>query len=229
MPRLAWVLLVCPLVAPAAPVPKVSEKEQIEKTFGTIEDPDKECTFGLDGDKLKITLKGGKRYDWDRKGKVTNCPRVVREVKGDFVTTVKAHAELPDKAEKAAGEWAEVGAGLIVMGEKDDARRTGMHDFRLDRRLLAITIPNLEGPGGLGLDTAGEGVYVRFTRKADWLATEYSLDGKKWKKTVSTGSMMSESYRVGVYASSNSKSDVTVTLSEFSVEPLKEENKEEKK
>jgi regulation of enolase protein 1 (concanavalin A-like superfamily) len=225
MTRSVWLLLLAPLLATAAPVPKETDKEKIEKQFGTIDDPEKDCTFALDAGKLTITMKGGKEYTWDRDEKVTNCPRLTKEVKGDFVVTAKVSAELAEKAEKAVGKWAEAGAGVIVIGDKNFARRTGMHDFRTDRRSLAITIPNLEGPGGLGLDSAGNGVWVRLTRKGEWLTAAFSLDGKKWKDTVSTGSMKDETYRVGVYGCSNSKDDTTVTVSEFGIEQPKGEKK----
>ena len=131
MPRSAWTLLLAlPLVAVAAPVPKETEAEKIEKLFGKIEDPEKDCKFALDGTKLKITLKGGKRYDYDLDGKVKNCPRVLREVKGDFVMTAKIIARLPDKAEPGEGDYPETAAGLMMTGEGEVGWRA-----QADRRL----------------------------------------------------------------------------------------------
>lgn len=232
MNRLAWVLLACPMVVTAAPVPKETDEEKIEKAFGTIEDPEKDCEFKLDDGKLKITMKGGKQYDWDDEGKVKNCPRIVREVKGDFVATVKAYAELPEKAKLAdnvTSKWMEVGAGLIIARTEKLAWRAGVHDLRGDKRGPTIMTPTSFGPAGIPIDKIGDGPWVRLTRKGDQLSTAVSGDGKKWLGVLSFKCDADDAVRVGVYGVSNISEDVTVTLSEFSVEQPKDEKKEDKK
>lgn len=213
-------LLFASLVAVAAPVPKEADNEKVKRLFGTIEDPDKDCRFAIVKDRLELTMKGGKQYDYFEKLK--NCPRILKDVKGDFVATVRAFAVLPEKAQAAQGQQAEVGAGLIVLDENGRDYRSGMHDFRGKDRHLMLTIPGSHGPAGLQIKQPGNGVFTRFTRKGDSLALAVSGDGKMWNEILSMSRLkLGESLRVGVYAFSNSKDDTMVTFDQFSIEPLK--------
>ena len=239
MLRITAVLLVLASLAVAAPVPKESEAEKIKKAFGEIVDPDKDCKFKLDGEKLVLTMPGGKRYDyWDEKlpGKpseqekpITNCPRVLREAEGDFVITVRVTAALPKDPEAAEGKMAEAGAGLFIMNDKQRVWRSGMHDFAMpgkDRNLMAI-IPGSHGPAGFQLTAGkpGAGLYVRMKRQAGKLSPEFSGDGKKWQGGITMTVDKEEKVKVGVYGFSNSKADTTVTFENFSVEAAKAEEK----
>lgn len=224
--RSAWLVLILPLVSVAAPVPKESMKEQVEKAFGKIDDPDGDCKFTLEGGKLKITMKGRKRYDyWE---KVTNCPRTTREVKGDFVVTAKVYAELSEKAVPVKGDLAEAGAGLIILGEEKQAWQTGMHDFGGTKRNWMLIAPGPHGPTGFGIKYDGDGAHVRLTRKGNKLTMSIRSDGKEWAEPISMSDTREESLWVGVYGFSNSKDDTTVTITEFSIEQPKEK-KEDKK
>ena len=146
------VLLFASFLGIAAQAPKESDKEKMQRIFGTIEDPDKDCRFTLVKDKLELTMKGGKQYDYFENLK--NCPRALKEVKGDFVATVRVYAALPEKAQAAKGQTAEAGAGLIVLDEKDRDYRTGMHDFRGKVRNLMLVMPRARRRGGLSAQAA---------------------------------------------------------------------------
>ena len=220
----ACLLLLCPLLAPAVPSPKETDREKVERAFGKIEDPDGDCQFALVDGKLKLTMRGGKQYDYDDEG-VKNCPRVLREVKGDFVLSVRAHAVLPKKAVAVKGRWAEAGAGIIIIGPKGKAWRTGMHDFLGKERNLMLIVPNSHGPCGFEINNPGDGIYARFTRRGDTLALAHSGDGKKWVEPVIFGKLgFKDPLRVGVYGFSNTEQDTTVYLDKFRLEPLKEKN-----
>lgn len=227
MARSAWTLfLALPFTAVAAPVPKETEAEKIERLYGKVEDPEKDCTFKLDGNALKITLKGGKRYDYDMEGKVKNCPRLTgKEVKGDFVATTLVHAELPDGAKPAEGDMAEAGVGLILLGEKERFRRVGMHDFLDAKRMSMAVLFGCHGQAGVDIKGSGAGIYVRLTRKGEDVEIHLSTDRQKWVWAMTQGKVKEEAIRVGVYAFSNTKDDTTVTIDEFSVEQPKAEKK----
>jgi hypothetical protein len=173
-------LLLGSLLANGGQAPK--ETAKVERVFGSIEDPDRDCKFELDGDKLKLTMKGGKQYDYG--DDVKNCPRTLREVKGDFVVTVRSFAVLPENAEPAKGKLAEAGAGLIVLGPKGVTWRSGMHDFRGAERNLMLSLPGTRGPAGLEIKAPGAGVFTRFSRKGDSLDLSVSADGKNWSSVV---------------------------------------------
>jgi regulation of enolase protein 1 (concanavalin A-like superfamily) len=236
MIRCAFVLFALTPLAVAAPVPKESETEKIKKLYGEIVDPDKDCKFKLDGEKLLITMPGGKRYEyWDLDEKppwnqandwkaLTNCPRVLREIEGDFVVTVRAYASLPKEPKPAEGTLAEAGAGIIVVNDKGRVWRAGTHDFlsgKGQRDLMAI-IPGSHGPSGFELTPGSEGVGLdmRFVRQGDRIRLEHTNDGKKWFGGFSTAVDKEGKLKVGVYGFSNSKSDTTVTFEKFEVKPV---------
>ncbi len=235
MTRCAFVLLALAPLAVAAPVPKESEVEKIKKLFGEIVDPDKDCKFKLDGDKLLVTMPGGKRYDYrderlpgrqaGEQKPVTNCPRVLREVEGDFVVTVRASATLPDDPKAADGKMPEAGAGIFITDADKRVWRAGMHDFDLTgkgRKLMAI-IPGSHGPAGFPLtaNKSGASLYTRLTLQNGKLSVEFSGDGKEWQGGISLSMDKNEKRKVGVYGFSNSTTDTTVTFSEFEVKPIK--------
>jgi S1-C subfamily serine protease len=56
--------------------------------WGTVIDPDKDCKITPNDKRLTIEIPG-KLHELDYDGGLTNAPRVMREVEGDFVATVK--------------------------------------------------------------------------------------------------------------------------------------------
>ena len=92
-------------------------RKRVQRIFGTIEDPDKDCRFTLVKDKLELTMKGGKQYDYFEKLK--NCPRAVKGseggLRGDGAGLRRPAGESPGR-ERANG-----GGG----GRPDRPRREG--------------------------------------------------------------------------------------------------------
>ena len=138
MPRLLLLLLLAPL-AVAAPVPKNTARERIEKEFGKIVDPKGDCGFDVKGDSLTITMPADEVRDIT-KG-VDTAPRVEREVTGDFVLTVTISAPLTKKAEVAKAMkgakdvWPFVGGGVQFRGEKGNWFTQGLSRWNDDDEL----------------------------------------------------------------------------------------------
>src|SRR5207244_13618205 len=97
MTRVLSLILVVPVFAAAAPVPQPGEKEQIEKLWGKVVSPAKECEFKLSGKALTIRSSGqparGLRNDNDP------IARVAKTVAGDFEMTVKVADATPPARE----------------------------------------------------------------------------------------------------------------------------------
>lgn len=122
----AFLILLLPAVALAAPVPKQTEKEKIEAKFGKIVDPKGDSKFALDGDALKITLPANETRGHDYEGdprrrpkaltKTTTAPRVEQEVDGDFTATVRVAITLDPKATPIRDEyqWTFLAGGIEV-------------------------------------------------------------------------------------------------------------------
>src|SRR5262249_34889176 len=97
-------LLAAPLVV-AAPVPRESHADKIRRLYGTPEDPDKVCTFALDGNALRLTAAKGLRGLNPSRGLV-NAPRTLRPVRGDFEATVRVTKDaVADGTKRASNEY----------------------------------------------------------------------------------------------------------------------------
>lgn len=227
MIRSAFVLFALTPLAVAAPVPKESESEKIKKLYGEIVDPDKDCKFRLDGEKLLITMPGGKRYDYwdnhpelkpgDKQESLKNCPRVMRPLNGDFTMTVLFAVSLPDKAEPVFGKYAEAGAGIMVLSE-GRMKRFGLHEFGGGKRFRMFTLEGSRGAAGIPADDHPGSVHIRLTRRDNLLKFAISDDGEKWSNLVSHDDVKESKLTVGVYGFSNSKSDTTAVVAKLYVE-----------
>src|SRR5207249_10879425 len=83
--RAAAVLLLVPLAAPAAPVPKETNEQQFARLFGTPVDPNKDCEFAFDGKTLTVKVGKGDHARHTSGGR-TGAPRTLRAAEGDFTT-----------------------------------------------------------------------------------------------------------------------------------------------
>jgi len=122
--RTTFALLLFTPVLLAAPVPKETEKQKIERLYGKMVDPKGDSKFTLDGDKLVVTLPAnetrGHDYEGDpRRGtkgltKITTAPRVGQEVDGDFTATARVTITLDSKAKHIRDEypWTFLAGGL---------------------------------------------------------------------------------------------------------------------
>ncbi|MEO2090544.1 MAG: DUF1349 domain-containing protein [Gemmataceae bacterium] len=238
MIRCAFTLLaVAPLVV-AAPVPKDTERQRIEKLYGKIVDPKGDSKFELDGTKLKITLpanevrtfsytvdpddpKNSKKYK-----KINDTPRVEFTAKGDFVLTVRITAPLNDDAEPARGDEDRPFhcGGLQIYLPDAEWIRYGFGRTRRERGVEGVLTD--DGPrrwvaGGLGSrvpakDPTADSYIVRATRVGASVTFEASADGKNWDPPHSFGGCLTnDELTLTLFAQHASSKARTVTFSEF--------------
>src|SRR5262249_54041652 len=86
--------------------------------WGTVVDPDGDCNVKGEGSKLTITVPGTLHDLFPRQAdpkKRNNAPRVVQEIKGDFMVTVKVSADWkPGDRLRGAITAPYHGAGLLL-------------------------------------------------------------------------------------------------------------------
>lgn len=229
MIRFALLVMFAP-VAVAAPVPKPTEKQKIERWYGTIENPKGDCQFALTRDGLTVTLPADEVRDVT--DEADTAPRLVREVAGDFVLTVRVHVPLTAGVGQAEGMK---GADPFLMGGVQlrcgEENRFGLSLSRkVDGKGVTTGLPfQLQGDAG-GIHSAGDGevklqgvdaMSFRFTRRGAALATELSADGKKWHRGFGFDKLMCEDkVKVALVARHGSSREHAVTFSECVVEPL---------
>src|SRR5262245_59887631 len=88
MARVALLLLTTPALLAAAPPPVETAAVQLRRRFGETVDPDKDCTFTLDGEKLKVVIPGARHTLGTGSGVWTNAPRTMKRTEGDFAAEV---------------------------------------------------------------------------------------------------------------------------------------------
>lgn len=238
MTRCAFVLLALAPVAVAAPVPKDTERQAIEKRYGKVVDPKGDSKFELDGTKLKITLPANQVRDLTQK--VDTAPRLTQEVKGDFVLTVRIDVQLDDDAlpldelveQKIPITAVAGGVQLRPADPKAAWFRYGFSRYRIAGEKVQSGCPceippkMVAGPfggcGHLGTDgLTGESLTLKYTRKGADVRVVYTTDSKEWKGGVnSVGFLTDETLSVSLFAQHASTKAHTVTFSEFEIKPI---------
>lgn len=177
--------LLVPVAVLASPVPKETEAEKLKRLFGTPVDPDKDCNFALDGDKLVIRAPEAGHVFGFGDG-IGNAPRVTRPVRGDFVATVRIRM-VPSRPPQPGGARMLFQAGLYlaesevsfgynaraIEDQNGTIRRTGRHGAWVggNQRFGGSS-------GGGAFDP--ETTYLRITRTGDTTQLGASADGKGW-------------------------------------------------
>jgi regulation of enolase protein 1 (concanavalin A-like superfamily) len=216
MIRVVILLVAVSLPVTAAPPPTETEAAKLKRLWGETSDPDKDCTFSLDGDRLRISMPASV-HSIDISGNRKNAPRVLRDAIGDFVMNVKiVKTALP----AGFGQDGLAGAGLIISDDEYVATfqrfhtrtvtadgivgRAECYRFRNNYvdpdRLqnvarVAMSMSDLLPPG-----MADKPVYLRLTRKGSEFTTATSPDGKTWVPDSKHVLELTSKVRVGVVA-----------------------------
>lgn len=175
-------------------------------------DPDKDCKFIRYKDTLTIEVPPGKNHGLAVEINLTNAPRLLRDVEGDFVAQVHVEGTfLPSQNSSNKRRRSFLGAGLLLM--KDE--RTYI---RLERAALLLRgevkhYANWElredGKWLLEGDTRvqpleDEATYLRLQRKGDKLLASVSQDGKEWKELKPLEVKLPAKLKLGVSLSTSS-------------------------
>jgi regulation of enolase protein 1 (concanavalin A-like superfamily) len=160
--------------------------------WGHIVNPDKDATILVGGDVLALIVPGGSHaHDLAADIHLTNAPRVVQSVTGDFTIQVRTDGRFdPGDISTQPGRHAYNGAALIVMADPDDVvtlARAGLQypqkrpafyanfEIRADGRLRRIGLS-----GDSRLPAAGP-VFLRLQKKGTEIFGSVSLDGIRWR------------------------------------------------
>ncbi len=204
------------------------KKPQEIKGWGTVTDPDGDCTVTEGKGKLTIKVPGSLHdlYPLQKdKKKRLNAPRVLQQVKGDFVATVKVTADWkPGDALPGSSTVPYNGAGLLVWAEEDDFVRLERNVF-VRKVSISYTTP-FQFQGGNQVNNAqttqdeffkGKSTWVKVERRGEKLTTSISHDGKEWTETATLRAKYPETVRVGVEAVNSSDKEFVVEFAEFKI------------
>lgn len=224
----ALLLFACvPIFAFAAPLPKESEAARMRRIYGEIIDKDKDCTFDMAGDKLRIKIPG-KEHFVERK--LFNAPRVAREYEGDFTVTVRVTFPIRPAKGLEAHQAANAIASAGVIAWSDDGEMVWIMraEFPIGKEQRQGFLSNRVRPNvneyhnlyGLNLEHT-EAAYLRLERKGNKVSPTYSPDGKKWYSTFEVEVGWGKKVKIGMIAENGYKSPFLATFDEYKVEQSK--------
>jgi regulation of enolase protein 1 (concanavalin A-like superfamily) len=223
LPRTLFPLaLLLPAVALAAPVPKETEAEKIKRLFGTPADPEKDCKFTLDGEKLVLRTPEASHVFGFGNG-IGNAPRVTRTVEGDFVATVRIRMA-PPQPPQPYGPRMLFQAGLYVADsdtsfafntravedQNGTIRRTGRHGAWVSGN------QQFSGSSGGGAFDP-ETTFLRVTRTGDTTQFGASADGKGWHVFAGPKVQYGDKVTLGLFAANPGGLPFAAEFDQFTV------------
>lgn len=239
MPRTTalFALLLLPLLADAAPVPKAGPKK-IEDVFGQVADVSGVTCEMTRADELRVAV--SKEFTVGTNQEHLIRPLVSKTVEGDFTLTIRV-AHPPSKAADiaAVGPGAPtLSAGIALYAEGDPKKSLTLlhkHTKAGDDWKSSLSMSSRHERGGSGTgrqskELEDKPLYLRLTRTGDQFMSETSADGKKWAafgvhKVSGFGAVV-----VGPVAVHNTTADADAVFDEYKLETAAaKETKEEKK
>jgi hypothetical protein len=184
------------LVAAPAPFPRPSS--QAGPWFDGWDrpvDPVGDCRFERRGDRLTIAVPG-QGHEFNVLAGRLNAPRLLRDVKGDFVMLVRISGdfrELDDGRYRGAGILLTDGKEFVPLGR--DSR--------------------------LPMDPPLKPVYFRLRLQGNKLRVAVSEDGKRWERGAFPLTLVGwRSVKVGVYAEATAEGTFKAVFDQFKLTPL---------
>ncbi len=199
--------------------PGVEEKGVELAGWGQMIDPDKDCEIKDQMKSLRITVPGTRHDLVGVQGRM-NAPRVIREVEGDFVVTVKVVGDFRPGGKSTNPKGVPFnGTGILVWSDADNF-------IRLERAAVArgprlntyVSFEEFEG-GANGASHSevmkGGDCWVRMERKGSRIHGSISFDGTTWKQLKPIDTVWPTTLKVGVTAVNSSSLPFSVAFEEF--------------
>jgi regulation of enolase protein 1 (concanavalin A-like superfamily) len=213
----------------AAPPPKEPEAGKLRRLWGETADLDKDCSFSLDGEKLKITVPAkthvflASTHDGGR-GRPDNAPRTEQKVSGDFTLTVQLTQTLPTADKANAGTFA--GAGVYVLGGSACGTISLHHTAGADgaagtsqfRLMGKTTNSSTSDSRGMAKGEADKPITLRLVREGNRIKSSYNTDGKTWKTLWTYEGEFANEVTVGVYVENTGAKGYEAVFDGFKVD-----------
>jgi regulation of enolase protein 1 (concanavalin A-like superfamily) len=203
-------------------------KSQTIKGWGTVTDPTGDCTIKEEKGKLEVKVPGSLHDLNPRTG--MQAPRVLQEVRGDFVLQVKVSGDFKPGEKAAEGTTTSFnGAGLLVWQDEKNYVRLERNTWYVPTEGKYACYPPLleyykdgeyqqtNPEGTLDEFFQGRSTWLRLERKGGKLVASYSHDGKEWTEVKEVPVELGDKVSVGVAAVNTSAETFTVGFEEFKV------------
>jgi hypothetical protein len=194
--------------------------KQTIKGWGTVVDPDDDCTISMYQGKMTIAIPGGKH---DLTSTLHNAPRVWQEVHGDFSVQVRLEplASLEHNG-PASDKASNSGSGLLVWGDDDNFIRfervaaEGLVTVQMD--WFRSAKPSTVKPAQNIPDAMLE---MRVIRQGSSMSFDFKSgdNASAWKTLHKQDQELPKALKVGVFACNVTNRAVAAALQDFLLEP----------
>lgn len=204
-----------PAPKPAAP-PRPIRRRDGDKIagWGTVGDPDRDCTILETGDGVSIAIPGTDHDINPSKGRYS--PRILRDIEGDFRIVVRVTGDfqpVPPSTGRTSVPFN--GAGLLAWSDETNlAIVSRNHLFDVTRNAKSVL-----GNPPIAPATAfkGDSSALYLERKGNVFRGAYSHDAKTWEGWREASSDLPSKLKVGVVSISTSSSPFTVVFDGFKI------------
>jgi regulation of enolase protein 1 (concanavalin A-like superfamily) len=212
-------------VAPPSDPDAANEREEaVDLTdWGTLADPRKNSRANVKDGVLSMVVPGQSGFSIELKR--MNAPRVLREVSGDFVATVKVEGDFAPGKQAFAERIAYNGAGLLLLRDEltyvrldrgtlvRSGRQTHFTNFelRVDGKLERFGLPTDRPLLG---DTA---TWLRLERRGNEIRGAVRQGDEDWTYLTPKKTALPDKLKIGVLGANSSNSPFSLRFSEFSV------------
>jgi len=216
-----------PMLFVAAALPSLAANGPIRllQGWGEVIDPDKDCQISAEGDRLTIKVPGTP-HDLSAELDRLNAPRVIREVKGDFIAQVKVGGTVkPTGDSKIEGRTPFNGAGILLWADAKNYVRLERAaltrgeelrhymNFELRKNGDMADIPALDQ----ARDIPDQATYLRLERRGGQLIASTSQDGLQWQSWAPMTDEFPKELKIGVDAINSATGPFTAEFSNFQV------------
>lgn len=195
--------------------------------WGTVFNPAGRCKVAIQADRARMVVPGGV-YDFSGMNGRKNAPRILRNVDGDFIVSVKVTGEFkPGKPSSGSNTFPFVSAGLLLWESNDNYLRLERDTWTDEEGEHWSYTPLFEyWKNGRNLKPAqgtvlpyfkGTNTWLRLTRSGERIKAEISHDGVDWIAAGTAMTQFGPGLQLGVMAINTSTQPHEVVFSEFSL------------
>jgi regulation of enolase protein 1 (concanavalin A-like superfamily) len=206
------------------------------KGWGQWNDPDGDCTYKLEKEKLTVAVPAG-AHDLSAEYVRMNAPTVLKEITGDFSLVVRVSGKFAPEGQVVNNRPSYQAAGLVVMldnrnylrleraATRPNNARSAMHTITYELRLNGAV---QRAAGQTDNRTEDTPLYLLIQRQGERMAAAVSKDGKEWQNLGEKNLTKQEKLKVGVTAINLSAVPFEPLFEEFQIVEMESQKPEEK-
>ena len=191
--------------------------------WGTAFDPDGDCKFAVQNDKLTIAVPGKDHALCIEQNRM-NAPRILRDVQGDFIAQVKVSGKYPAGAESVVATRRPFhGAGLLLWVDEKTYVRLEKAQVVADGQTTEYANFELRKDGDFtrggttDVTPTEKTTYLRLERRGKKVYGSASNDGIQWAALEPIDIELPKMVKVGIIAGHNTSSGFEPAFEEWKI------------